>query len=189
MEEFLNSGFGQVLIQLIGFFAMMTNVLSFQARRRANILIIQSTGSLIWLVQFMLLGGVTGAIMNFFAMLRNIIYSQKDKHKALSSPLVTALFAVLCLGLGVYSFTLEGWRSLLPSTAMLIATVAFSFKREFVIRILSLFIGPLWLVYDAISFSIAGMLCEILSLMSIATALIRFDKNNQPRRLVHKKVE
>lgn len=182
MREFLSSEFGQIFIQLIGFGAMAMNVLSFQARRKTNILLMQFTGSLLWMTQFLLLGGVAGVVMNIFAMIRNLTYSVSHKYKWLSSRPVLYAFLAVCVGFGVYSYVLEGWRSLFPSTAMVIATVAFSLKREYPIRILSLFVGPLWLVYDALSFSIAGILSEIFSIGSIVTALIKFDKNNVPRR-------
>ena len=182
MKEFLSSEFGQIFIQMIGFGAMAMNVLSFQARRRTNILLMQFTGALLWMTQFLLLGGLTGALMNVFAMIRNLTYSVSHKHKWLSSRPVLFVFLAVCVGFGIYSYSLEGWRSLFPSVAMIIATVAFSLKKEYPIRILSLFIGPLWLVYDVISFSIAGTLSEILSIASIVIALIKFDKDNLPRK-------
>ena len=58
--------------------------------------------------------------------------------------------------------------------AVIIQTAGYYITNERIIRICSLFVSPLWLVYDAIQLSAAGVLCETLTIISIIIALFRF---------------
>ena len=54
-------------------------------------------------------------------------------------------------------------------------TVAYGIKNTRIIRILTLPTSTCWLIYNYLSGSSAGVICEILSLVSIITAMIRIE--------------
>ena len=84
-------------IQLIGFVAMGLGIGSFQAKRRTTILAVQIVGSLLWCLQFFLLNSPAGLANNAIGILRNTVYSQKEKHAWVNSRLVPAFFILLVL--------------------------------------------------------------------------------------------
>lgn len=170
---------GFIGIQLIGFVAMGMNIFSFQAKRRNTILLIQIAGSILWCLQFSLLASTAGLINNLLGIARNTVYSQKERWAWVSSRAVPCTFILLVIAAGVYSFTLEGPLSLLPMVAMIIQTVAYYITNEKTIRICSLFISPLWLVYDAIQPSLAGVICETFTIVSIFIALFRYRERKE----------
>ena len=161
-------------IQLIGFIAMGLGIGSYQAKHRTTILIIQSTAGVLWGLQFFLLASPAGLINNVIALARNVLYAQKEKHAWARSLLLPACFILLVIAAGCYTFTKEGAVGLLPTVAMLIQTVAYYITNERIIRILALFVSPLWLIYDALAGSSAGVLCEALTMISIVIALFRY---------------
>lgn len=173
-DFFAKITFGDVLIQLIGFAAMALGIFSFQMKKRNGILILQTVAGFLWGLQFFFLGKYTGAALNGVSVARNILYSFKEKHKWARSKLLPAAVITAFFLSGI--FTYDGIISLCPTAAMIISSVALFISDEKKIRILSLFVSPLWLIYDAASFSIAGVISEIFTLTSIFIALYRFKK-------------
>lgn len=163
-----------IVAQIIGFLALAFTAGSFQGKNRKRILIFQSLGSFLWMVQFILLGSYTGAIVNSISVIRNVFYYFKDKNKLFSSKWLPFLAGILYVICGIFTF--DGILSVLPVIAALIASVAFYITEEKKIRILSLFVSPLWMVYDIFAPSIAGVLTESITLISIIIALFRFRK-------------
>lgn len=161
-------------IQLIGFVAMGLGIGSYQAKRRTTILTIQMTASVLWCLQFFLLSSPAGLINNALGIVRNTVYTQKERWAWVRSIAVPIVFCVVAIAAGIYSFTLEGVVAFLPMLAVIIQTAGYYITNERVIRICSLFVSPLWLVYDAIQLSAAGVLCETLTIISIIIALFRF---------------
>lgn len=172
--DFSTIDFGFIGIQLIGFVAMGLGIFSYQAKRRSTILTIQISASALWCLQFFLLSSWAGLMNNAIGMARNAVYAQKERLSWVRSKAVPFVFILLVIAAGIFSFTLEGPISLLPMVAMVIQTAAYYITNERVIRICSLFVSPLWLIYDAIQLSAAGVICESLTIISIIIALIRF---------------
>ena len=99
---------------------------------------------------------------------------QKEKHawaRSKAVPAATIAAFILC---GV--FTWNGVMSIFPTAAMVLSSVSLYITDERKIRIISLFVSPLWLVYDAWSFSIGGTVSEIFTIISILVAMWRFRK-------------
>ena len=179
MGDFWASGIGQTVIQLIGFGAVGAAILAWQERRHCNIMYLQALSCIIWAVQFVLLGSITAVLLNVLGAMRNLVYSQKMRFKCLSSPTIPIIFAVLFLGAGIFSFTLEGWKALLPTFSMIVASVSFYVSDEKIVRRLSFLISPPWLIYNIIFFSLAGIFNEVLCMASIAIAIYRYDIKNE----------
>lgn len=178
MGEFWSSGIGQVVIQLIGFCAVVAAILAWQERRHCNIMYLQALSCVIWAIQFMLLGSVTAVLLNVFGALRNLVYSQKSRFKFLDSRIIPIIFAMLFLATGIFSYSIEGWKALLPTFSMIVASVSFYISDEKIVRRLAFLISPPWLIYNVIFFSLAGIFNEVLCMTSIIIAIYRYDIKN-----------
>lgn len=167
--------------QVIGLVAMFFNVVSYQSKSRKNVILLQLVGSLLFTVNMFMLGAVMGTVLNFVGTVRAIIYSDKEK--------IRNIKAVNCVFIGIFilsyiaSFTVLGtdfnFRNLaveiMPVVAMVATTLAFSMKDAASIRKLTLLSSPLWLLYDVINKSVGGSLCELFTLASAITGIIRLD--------------
>ena len=185
LSAFTSSYIGILIVQTIGFAAMFLGVTSFQRKKRGGIIAFQMISSTLWAIQLFLLGGYTGALQNALAVGRGAVFSAKEKRKWASSILVLLFFELLFIGAGIITFRIEGLWSILPTVAMLIQSVALFFNNENMMRRLSLFVSPLWLIYDIHTGTIAGILCESFVICSIIIALIRFREKSD----YNKKVE
>lgn len=164
--------FFDAFVQILGFAAMGLGIGSFQLKTRKGILFMQLVASLLWTTHFFLLGKFTGAALNGVAILRNAVYMQKDRFSWVRSaavPAVTGAAFVLC---GI--LTWDGFMSIFPTAAMVLSSVSLYITEEKKIRIISLFVSPLWLIYDAWSFSVGGVAAEVFTIVSILLALWRF---------------
>jgi len=168
VNEFLT-----VTAQVVGIMAMGLNIFSFQSKRRNSILIVQLLGSVLWTTHFLLLASPTGAAMNIVAIIRNFLYSQKGKRKWASSPILPAIIIALFIACGLMTY--QGFISILPIVGMTASSIALFITDERKIRFLSLLVSPPWLIYDAYSSSIGGVLSETFTIISILVAIYRFD--------------
>ena len=179
----------ETIAQIIGIFAAATNILSFQCKAKNRIILVQLFGGALFTVNFLLLGAVTGAIMNVLAIVRALLFLYKDKLKINDRVLVIGLIATF-LGVYVLTFTAFGVEATLknlivealPVIGMSAATLSFSMKNGTAIRIIGITLSsPSWLVYNIFVFSIGAILCEAFSIVSIAIGIFRHDINRKSK--------
>lgn len=158
--------------QVIGFIAMACGIISFQSKRRTNILLFQTTSNLLWVVHFLLLGAFSAVLANVIGILRNLVYMQRGKYKFADSKLIPIAFVAIFTVSGILTY--EDPFSLLPMLAMAVATVAFFVRKENLIRWMSLGIAVPWLTYGIYAGSIASAISDGTNLISIIISLIRY---------------
>ena len=88
--------------------------------------------------------------------------------------------AVICLmQVAALFFTWSGWLSLLPVTANIAATIAGYTHSARKVRIVGMLVNsPLWIVYNLIVGSWAGILDEAVSEISMIVSIIRYGWKN-----------
>ena len=164
------------VIQSVGFVAMIIGCLSFQGRTSKAIVVMQGIASAFWGIHFGFLGAISGAVANALSVPRNAIYAF-GKGKPWAESLFWPVFfcAAFLLG-GLYSHFVcgESWIFLLAVSGQIISTIIFRLKDAQTIRWLSIAMSLCWLIYDALSGSIPGTVCEVFNQISIYTALWRF---------------
>ncbi len=159
--------------QVFGFAAMALMVISFQQKKQKTILMVQSAAGVLFIVSFFLQSAYTGCIMNFLAILRNVVYSQKGEKQWAKSKVIPALFTVLVTAGGL--FTWEGRRSILTLFAMIITSLGNFSENAAIVRACSLPSSVSWLIYDAVVGNAAGVCNECFVSASIITGMIRHD--------------
>ena len=167
-----------ITAQIFGFIGMAFMFASFQMNDKKKILLFQAITSTVFATHFALLGAFTGAVMNAVEIGRNLVFYREwePKIKVFWIVLFIALFTVF----GIASW--QNFFSLLPILAMNLSTVAFRFDKPKYIRLCFLPVSVAWLIYNAVSFSVAGMITEIFDLLSLITAFLRFDLSKKKRK-------
>ena len=179
----------ETFAQIVGIIAAALNISSFQCKTKNKIIFIQLFGGALFMVNFVLLGAITGAIMNGLAIVRALLFLYKDKlklnDKILVGSLITAFvisyilaFTVLGVEPTAKNFILEA----LPIIGMSAATISFNMKNAARVRLLGITLSsPSWLIYNVYYFSIGAILCEAISIVSIAIGMIRHDIKRKPK--------
>lgn len=164
----------QAGIQMLGFIAIGITFFAYQAKKRSGILFFQCLASTFWFFHFLFLGGTMGAIMNICAIVRALVYLMDGKVKLIRNLITPFLFSALFIGLGIIFW--EGWIGLLSVVSLIISSFSMYMKKEKMVRILSFFASPPFLIYDLLNGSISGVVAEIFVMTSIIIALIRYRK-------------
>lgn len=162
-----------ILVQVIGIVALLLDIASVQFKFRKTILSVQILASITWVVHFLLLGAISGAVMNSVGVLRSVSYFKfQTEPRPFWLPWAIGSVAVIAS-----IFTWQGVVSLLPLIAMLLAIYGLWQKDEQKIRICLLLCIPLWFAYNLIFMSYAGMASDVLALVSGLIALWRYRKD------------
>jgi hypothetical protein len=161
----------QYIAQAIGFIGMAFVFIAFQCNSKKNILLIQACAGVVFTVHFILLGAYTGAAMNAVEVIRNLIFRKAEKKRI--QTLLVVVFVVLFTVIG--AMTWQDLFSILPIMAMNLSNIAFSLKASKYIRLCYLPVSTGWLIYNIVTFSIAGIVTETFCLASLLIAFWRYD--------------
>lgn len=161
-----------IIAQIAGFAAMGVVVMSYQMKHRASIIAMQIFSNLLWILHYLLLGSYSAVVANSIGTVRNVLYGVRGKYKFADSKLIPSAFIVIFVISGIITY--KNIFDVLPMIAMIIASIAFFIEDEKIIRILSVPLSSLWLIYAIRNVSIAGMVSESLVLISVIVAIIRY---------------
>ncbi len=178
----------ELVAQAIGIFAMVAIVLSYQCKNKKRLLILQMIGNVLFAVNMLMIGAYVGGLLNAIGIVRALVYMRKDRLK-LPIRIVNLLFIASYLASYVLVFTVFGKAftllnaivELLPIIGITALTFGFAGSDARFVRRCSLINSPCWLIYNSVNLAIGGILCEVISLISLTTAMIRLDvkKNNE----------
>ncbi len=163
----------EIVAQIIGILALACAVISFQQKTHKFILVFQLIATALFVVHYALLGAYTGAILNGIAMLRSVVFINKDKAWARNIAWLIA-FCVVSIGTGFLTWD-GSVISMLPVLGMLFTTVAFWIKNPKYVRMTAFPSSPLWLVYNIRCEAFGGAITEVINMISIIIAMIRLD--------------
>ena len=169
--------------QIVGIAAMGFNILSYQQKTRSRVIAFQLIGGFLFCINFFLLGAISGSLLNAVAVIRAIVFLNKEKLKADHPAWLAGFVAVylICYGLTFTVFGTEATvRNLvlefLPVVGMTATTISFRLTDAKSIRRYGRISSPSWLIYNVANFAIGAIICEVLSLGSIILGILRLDR-------------
>lgn len=165
-----------VTAQLVGIVGIVFSLLSFQFSKRKHILLFQMLASLSFSAQLFMVGAVTGGCLDLISFVRTLIFSNNAKGWARSKVWLYG-FAAVMLVTGLLTWK-DGW-SIFPVLGSILSTIALWMTKEKHIRLVSLAVGPCWLVYNLVTGAYSGALNELLAMGSIAIGLFRHDRKKK----------
>lgn len=178
--EFLQNLFGASYTFItygVGIIAVILAIIAYQCKGRTKLLIVQSVCSAFWVLYFLMLGAFIGMAMNFFNVIRNLVFSQKDKHKWANNRAWLYVFLAIILTFCVLTF--NNWYDIISIVGTVILTVGNFCSSKKTILILSLIGSPLWVVYGLFAGSYVGVASDTLNIFAILFALIKFKKQEK----------
>ena len=158
-----------ILSQILGLLAVATFLLSYQQKKRRNIILLNVISRLMYIVQYCLLGAFSGAVLDILGAASSVIAARQfSRCKWLVLLAVDAV--IVAAGLLLY----ENVYSLCAILGVLLQTGAFWLQDERKIRWVSLVGAPFWLVYNFASQAYGSALGDALTIGSIAIAMLRY---------------
>ena len=164
-----------LMIQAIGILGTILFFLSFQCKSNKNLFRVQFLSYLFYTTHLLLLGATTGGISYILNTGRSFCLGSKNdflKGKTMCS--------ILCiLQLMTLVLTWDRWWSILPVAANIASTIGGYTYNARKIRIAGMFINsPLWIIYDVLVGSWAGILDEVASEASMIISIVRYGWKN-----------
>lgn len=167
-----------IVSQIIGLAAVGLYLLSYQLKKRKQIVWVTCISNALYVLQYLLLGAFSGAVMDFLSTVSSFLAAKKNdnpfkrytKRLALSNMLVIAT-----VGLATAFFQKE-WIELLPIAGALFQTGGLWFDDEQTIRWFGLCSAPFWLIYNFISQAYGASLGSVCAIISIIISLARYHK-------------
>ena len=175
-----------LIAQIVGLFAMAFNIFSYQQRTQKRAIAFQLGGSILFAVNYLMLGAVVGGILNAVGIVRALVFLNKEKLNA-TKPVWLMGFTGVYLLSYLLTFTVFGKEAtafnliveFLPVIGMTATTISFRLSDAKAIRRFGLVSSPSWLVYNIVSFSVGAIICEVLSLCSIFIGMFRLDRSKK----------
>ena len=169
------------LAQGVGILAITAFLLSYQQKKRKNIILLNVTSRALYILQYLLLGAFEGALLDVVGILASLLAQNKDR------PIIKKhirLFFILTSGIIIFSGLLlyEDIFSLFPIAGVLLHTGAFWLTNEKHIRRVSFIGSPFWMVYNLSQMAYSSSLGDFLSMVSIGTAMWRYDRKRKPKK-------
>ena len=162
-----------IIAQIIGIFAMLFHILAFQFKSNKNVLLCFGAGSLLFSLNYFLLGGLSGAGFNLINIFRSATAVNKKTHN-------NVFFGITCLlYLMVAILTYDNPWTIVLLLAQLVATYSLWYKDgAFIRRAQISFVSPVWLINNIfVTFTVGGIICEAFSILSALVSFIRYGKN------------
>ena len=161
----------KLLAEIIGVIGIIFSILSFQHEQRSKVLLFQITASFMFTTQLFLVGAVTGACMDMINFLRSLFFSIDRKWAKSGWWLVLFMLILIIAGI----LTWDNVYSILPIIGSLLSTIALWMKTSKKIRLISLFSGPCWLIYNIVNGAYSAAINELIAMTSIVIGMLRYD--------------
>lgn len=166
-----------IIGQIVGVFAVALFLLSYQQKKRKNIILLNAISRVLYITQYILLGAYAGAVLDVLGTVSSIAAQNKNKgfikkHTKLTVVIINVL--IFAAGIAVMILTHDKF-GLFSIAGVLLHTSAFWISDEKIIRRVSFIGSPFWLTYNIASGAIPSAIGDVLTMISIGTAIYRYD--------------
>ena len=169
-----------IIATVVGMFAVATFLLSYQQKKRKNIILWNVVSRCLYVVQYVLLGAYSGAVLDVLGAAVSIVAERKDHPRIarhIKAVVISCNLVIVAVGLLLY----ENVFSLLPIAGVLLHTGAFWLRDERAIRRISLLGSPFWFAYNLVSRAYGSCIGDLLTMTSIVVAMVKYREKNTER--------
>jgi len=163
-----------IAAQIFGILAVVAFLLSFQFKKRKNIIAVNILSRILYILQYILLGAFEGAALDFMGAVSSMVAKYKEtefvrKHWIAILVLMNVLLTLI--GLLLY----ENIFSLFAIGGIILETTALWITSEINIRRLSIVAAPFWLIYNMANSAYGSAAGNVFAIISIMIAILRYD--------------
>jgi hypothetical protein len=171
--------------QIIGLAAVGLYLLSYQLKRRKSIVWVTCVSNALYVLQYILLGAFSGAVLDFLSAVSSFFAAKKNDAPFLRyRKWLAASNLLLIAAAGIISAVLQRDPiELIPIAGALFQTGGLWFDNEQTIRKFGLMSAPFWLIYNFISQAYGASLGSVLAMISVITAMVRY-RNTEKEKTV-----
>jgi len=167
-----------VIAQIIGLAAVATFLLSYQQKKRKNIIMFNVVSRCLYILQYILLGAFSGAVLDVLGAFSSVVAGKKHVGFVKKHTKAVLIFVNACIVVagGLIAYLNKSWIDLFSLAGVLLHTSAFWISDEKIIRRVSLMGSPFWFIYNLLSRAYGSAIGDVLTMCSIIIAMIRYKK-------------
>lgn len=167
-----------VASQVIGFAAVGLYLSSYQLKKRKQIVWVTCISNALYVLQYLLLGAFSGAIMDIMSTVSSFFAAKKNDAPFSRYVRILAWSNMIIIAVvGLLSVFMQGeWIELLPIAGALFQTGGLWCDDEQNIRKFGLCSAPFWLVYNYVSHAYGPALGSLFAIISIIISMVRYRK-------------
>ena len=159
-----------IIGQLFGIIAIIFLSYSLKVNRKKFVLRCQAVSNFGYAMEYLLLGGLTGSILSFLCIVRNMIFQKFPNGKV---PLIWLVMTELLVFM-MTIVTYDGIYSLLPCIAIMINSYGLWQKSMTLHRIIGLIAGLIIIAFDIHLLGIS-VIATALEIIFYVMAIVKFD--------------
>jgi len=153
--------------QAIWFLAMFIIFYAFTIKDDTKLIKVLTLSNVFWIIHFYLLGNIWALIATLVAVIRLFLSLKYKKN-------LSALLFVSFLSVFLWYFSYEGYISLFPIIATILASYAFFYLEKAALRVFLIIVSTMWLYYHIQTGSISGVINEIIVQFTLCLTIYRF---------------
>ena len=167
-----------IISQIIGVAAVALYLLSYQLKKRSHIVSATCISNLLYVLQYILLGAFSGAVMDFLSTVSSFLAGKKNDgwFKRYSGWIALINMAVIAAVGLTMAIVQKDPIELIPIAGALLQTGGLWFDDEQTIRKFGLCSAPFWLVYNYTSGAYGPALGSVFAIVSIIVSMVRYRK-------------
>lgn len=169
----------QIIAQGFGILGLIVIVSSFQFKDNKKFFALQGLGSLFFFLNFIMIGALAGALFNVTNFARGMLFS-KNREKLWKLIVIEILYTV-CFAVSVVLCKgnyFQVFLGALPYVALVFMSICMWKGNGKHIRISQIaYMSPSWIIHNIFNFSLGGLICEVINMISSAVALLRYKKS------------
>lgn len=167
-----------IVSQFIGVMAVALYLLSFQLKKRKQIVWCTCLSNALYVLQYLLLGAFSGAVMDFLSTVSSFFAGKKNEvwFKRYSRLIALLNFGMIFAAGISLAVVQKDPIELLPIAGAILQTGGLWFDDEQTIRKFGLGSAPFWLIYNFISRAYGAALGSVLAICSSSIAVVRYRK-------------
>lgn len=168
-----------VLVQILGIVAFAFLAISIQSKKKSSLLFFQILASIIFIIQFLLLGAYAGVVIMMVSVFRSVIfYKYKKENKKIKKNILFIFTIIILLSVVV---TYNEITDIMPAIALLISTYLLSQNNLKWVRIGEINVCIMWIIYNAAVGAYINIFTQIIILMAAVFGILKHDINKSKK--------
>ena len=172
-----------IIPQIIGLLAVAAFLLSYQLKKRSNIIFLNIVSRFLYILQYLLLSAFSGAVFDILAAFSSVLASKKSSsfiQKYIKAIVAVINVCIVATG-AVIAYLNKSFLDLFALAGVLLEINALWLTGEKAIRWVSLFAAPFWFIYNYFSHAYGSAIGNIFTIISIIIAIIKY-RNMKPEK-------
>lgn len=168
-----------IIAQILGFFALIFSVMSYQKTNKKGFLIVQVIANLFYISQYACLNAYSALIVVIISTIRALIFFMYEKKNKKIPLALLIIFIIITIIAGV--FTYETYWSILPIIIVCLFAYGTWQKNLKVTYTIGIMISILWIIYNSVVGAYVSAISAIFEGISSTIGLIRLIKKSKKK--------